>query len=168
MLTTDAPADASPVVPANAFTVRAGAARFGEKTKLFGTSPNDIKVSTKDTNGMLAVLEYTGHEKEGPPLHIHPHQDEIFYVLEGNYLFEVGGERHQLTAGDLIFMPRNVPHTFAQLTDAGRMLFFLQPAGKMEDYFRTIGALTSKPSPPEGAKIFADHDMQVVGPPLKP
>lgn len=159
------PSSSSPQKP---FVVKRSTARFGEKTKLFGTSPNDIKVSTKDTGGMLAVLEYTGYEKEGPPMHIHPHQDEIFYVLEGNYLFEVGGERQQLTAGDLIFLPRNVPHTFAQLTDAGRMLFFMQPAGKMEDYFRTIGALTSKPSPPQGAKIFADHDMQVVGPPIKP
>lgn len=160
--------NAYPAPLSNAFTVKAGAGRFGEKTKLFGKSPNDIKVSAKDTGGMLSVLEYTGGEKEGPPMHIHPNQDEIFYVLDGQYLFEVGGKRQTLTAGDLIFLPRNVPHTFAQLTDAGRMLFFMQPAGKMEDYFRTLGNMTNKPAPAEGAKIFADHDMQVVGPPITP
>jgi quercetin 2,3-dioxygenase len=57
-------------------------------------------------------------------------------------------------------------HTFAQLSEKGKMLFFFQPSGKMEDYFRAIGKLTGPPSPEQGAKIFADHDMKVVGPPL--
>jgi hypothetical protein len=30
-----------------------------------------------------------------------------------------------------------------------------------------LGALAAPPSPPEGAKIFADHEMEVVGPPLQ-
>ena len=106
------------------FVVKTGEARFGEATKLFGTSPNDIKVSGKDTDGSLAVFEYNGHEKGGPPLHVHPHQDEIFYVLVGAYRFQVGDKKHEIKAGDTIFLPRNVPHTFVQLTDSGRMLFF--------------------------------------------
>ena len=146
--------------------VKAGEARFGETTNLFGTSPNDIKVSVKDTNGSLAIFEYNGSEKGGPPLHVHPHQDEIFYVLAGQYRFQAGHEKYELKVGDTIFLPRNVPHTFAQLTDSGRLIFFLQPAGQMEDYFRAVGELTAKPTPQEGAKLFADHNMQVVGPPL--
>ena len=162
---TFAASESSATIPAP-FVVKGRESRFAEKTKLFGTSPNDIKVSAKDTGNMLSVLEYNGREKGGPPLHIHPSQDEIFYVMEGNYLFVVGAEHHKLTTGDLIFLPRNVPHTFAQLTDTGRMVFFLQPGGKMEDYFRKLGTLTAQPSPQEGAKLFTDHDMQVVGPPL--
>ena len=45
-----------------------------------GLSPNNIKVSSKDTNGQLTVFEYIGKEKGGPPLHIHPNQDEIFFI----------------------------------------------------------------------------------------
>jgi quercetin 2,3-dioxygenase len=37
----------------------------------------------------------------------------------------------------------------------------------MEDFFRVIGNLTAPPTAALGAKIFADHDMQVVGPPLQ-
>ena len=157
---------ASPPRTTKGFVVKAGASRFGEQTKIGGTSPNDIKVSSKDTDGGLTVFEYVGNVKGGPPLHVHPNQDEIFFVQAGNYLFQVGEEKHQLSAGDLIFLPRNVPHTFAQLTDQGKMLFFFQPSGKMEDYFRVLGGLKAQPSPAEGAKIFADHDMQVMGPPL--
>lgn len=148
------------------FVVKNGQSRFGETTKIGGKSPNDIKVSAKDTDGLLTVFEYRGNEKGGPPLHIHLHQDEIFFILEGNYLFQVGEEKHTLSVGDSIFLPRQVPHTFAQLTDTGKMLFFFQPSGKMEDYFRVLGSLTGQPSPQEGAKIFEAHDMTVVGPPL--
>lgn len=151
---------------AKGFVVKSGKSRFGETTRLFGITPNDIKVSSKDTDGNLTIFEYNGREKGGPPLHINLNQDEIFYVIEGTYLFELDGTRHKLTAGDLILAPRKVPHTFAQLTDTGRMIFFLQPSGKMEDYFRTLGKLTGKLSPQEGAKLFTDHDMQIVGPPL--
>ena len=149
------------------FVVKASESRFNEKTLIGGKNPNDIKVSQKDTNGDLTVFEYTGNAKGGPPLHIHPHQDEIFFIVQGEYLFQVGDEKHTLKAGDTIFLPRAVPHAFAQLSDNGKMFFLFQPSGKMEDYFRALGNLTAPPTPEQGAKIFADHDMKVVGPPLQ-
>jgi quercetin 2,3-dioxygenase len=149
------------------FVVKAKESRFGEKTLIGGKSPNDIKVSAADTDGNLTIFEYTGNEKGGPPLHVHPNQDEIFVVQAGEYLFQVGEEKFNLKPGDTIFLPRNVPHTFAQLSTLGKMLFFFQPSGKMEDYFRAIAKLTGPPTPEQGAKIFSEHDMKVVGPPLK-
>lgn len=152
---------------AKGFVIKANESRFGEKTMLGGKNPNDIKVSSKDTEGDLTIFEYTGHEKGGPPLHVHPNQDEIFFVTEGEYLFQVGDEQHKLAAGDTIFLPRKVPHAFAQLTETGKMFFLFQPSGKMEDFFRQLGSLKQAPTPAEGAAIFAQHDMQVVGPPLQ-
>ncbi|MBL0053012.1 MAG: cupin domain-containing protein, partial [Bacteroidetes bacterium] len=121
----------------------------------------------KDTNGNLTIFEYTGNEKGGPPLHVHPYQDEIFFIVQGEYLFQVGDEKHNLKSGDTIFLPRAVPHAFAQLSDNGKMFFLFQPSGKMEDFFRTLSNLTSPPTAEQGAKIFADHDMKIVGPPIK-
>ncbi len=149
------------------FVVKANESRFGEKTLLFGNSPNDIKVSQKDTDGKLTIFEYTGNVKGGPALHIHPHQDEIFFVVQGEYLFQVGDEKHNLKAGDTIFLPRAVPHAFAQLSDTGKMFFLFQPSGKMEDFFRYVGDPTFKPTPEEGAKISLECGMKVVGPPLQ-
>lgn len=152
--------------PNKGFVVKATESRFNVKTLIGGKSPNDIKVSHKDTNGDLTVFEFIGNEKGGPPLHIHPNQDEIFFITDGEYLFQVGEDKHQLKAGDTIFLPRTIPHTFAQLSEKGKMFFIFQPSGKMEDFFRTISMLTAQPSPEQGAKIFANHDMKVVGPPL--
>lgn len=64
-------------------------------------------------------------------------------------------------------MPRNVPHAFLQLTERGKMIVSYLPAGKMEAFFKVTDKWTAPPTKEEIAKVFADHDMQVVGPPLK-
>lgn len=151
------------------FVVKAGQSRFNENTKLFGSNPVDIKVSAKDTGGTLSISEYTGYTKGGPPLHIHPDLDEIFIVLEGEHLFQLGEERFHLSAGDTIFIPRNTPHAPAQLSEKGKYLFLFTPSGKMEDFFRALGDLkvNEQATPEQMAKLFTDHDMKIAGPPLK-
>lgn len=148
------------------FVIRAGKRRFDETTLLGGLNPNNIKVSSKDTGNGLTVFEYVGNEKGGPPLHYHLKQDEIFFITYGEYLFKVGDEEHTLSPGDTIFLPRRVPHAFAQLTERGSMLFMFQPSGMMEDFIKALGALQGPPSPAEGAEIFERHEMKIVGPPL--
>lgn len=152
------------------FQVKAGEARFGVHYKMKGITLNnlDIKISGADTNNDLAVFEQTGLTPNGgPPLHIHPNQDEWFYVIEGEYIFQVGEERFQMKAGDTIFLPRNVPHAFIQLSEKGKMIVSYLPAGKMEAFFKVTDTWTSPPSKEEIAKVFSDHDMLVVGSPLK-
>lgn len=148
------------------FIVDAGKSRFGEVVKFLGVHPNDLKISSKDTGGQLSVFEYIGTAKVGPMLHIHFNQDEIFTVLEGSYRFVVGSATHVLTAGQTIFLPRNIAHTWIQLTDNGRLIYMLQPAGKMEEFFSYMNNLKERPSEEEMNKIHAAHDMKVVGPPL--
>ncbi|MCB9081751.1 MAG: cupin domain-containing protein [Lewinellaceae bacterium] len=151
------------------FQVKAGEARFGQHYAMKGVTLNvlDNKISGFDTDGDLAVFEQTGlTPKGGPPLHIHPFQDEWFYVVEGEYLFQVGEEKYTMGVGDTIFLPRNVPHAFVQLTEKGKMIVSYLPAGKMEAFFNTTDAWTTPPSAEEVARVFAKHDMQVVGPPL--
>jgi len=128
----------------------------------------DIKISTKDTEGDLAVFEQTGLTPNGgPPLHFHPLQDEWFYVVEGEYLFQVGEDIYQMNAGDTIFLPRNVQHAFVQLSEIGKMIVSYLPAGRMEAFFRVTDEWTSPPSREEIAGVFKDHGMEIVGPPLK-
>lgn len=128
----------------------------------------DNKISSKDTNGNLAVFEQNGFTPMGgPPLHIHPYQDEFFYIIEGEYLFQVGDDKFQMKSGDTIFLPRDVQHAFIQLTENSKVIVSYMPAGKMEDFFKTTDSWTSPPTFKEIEKVFEDHDMKVVGPPLK-
>jgi quercetin dioxygenase-like cupin family protein len=148
------------------FQVDAGKSRFGAVEKFMGVHPNDLKVSSQDTEGELSIFEFTGLGKVGPQLHIHYHQDEIFYVVSGEYRFKVGEEMKVLKAGDTIFLPRNLPHTWLQLTDHGKLIYFLQPAGKMEEFFSYMAALKTRPSEEEMDRIHKSHGMSVLGPPL--
>ncbi|HEX8462023.1 MAG TPA: cupin domain-containing protein [Segetibacter sp.] len=149
-----------------AFKVDAGKSRNGEIIKYRGVHPNDNKVSSKDTDNGLSIFEYTGYAKTGPSLHLHFEQEEIFYVVEGEYRFVVGDETINSKAGDTIFLPRNIPHTWIQLTDFGKMIYFLQPAGKMEAFFQAMNSLQKAPTEAEIREIHKLHGMQVVGPPL--
>ncbi len=152
------------------FKVASGEARFGEHFKMKGVTLNnlDIKISGSDTENDLAMFEQTGFTPNGgPPLHIHPFQDEWFYVIEGEYHFQVGDDKYELKKGDTIFLPRNVQHAFVQLTEKAKMIVTYFPAGKMEAFFKATDKWTTPPSKAEIAKVFEDHDMKVVGPPLK-
>ena len=162
--------EAETVAPPHAmsFVLSPGGARFDEQTVLFGVCANDIKVSGHDTGGRLGVFEYAGKVRGGPPLHLHHDQDEIYLVQEGQYLFQVGEARTVVGPGGAIFLPRGVPHAFAQLGDTGRMLFMFSPAGDMEDYFRALAQLKGPPPPEEEAALFAAHGMSLIGPPIDP
>lgn len=152
------------------FKIRAGEGRKHGHLKLKGVNFNilDVKISGSDTDGSLAIFEQTSVSPgRGTPLHIHYNQDEIFYVIEGAYYFQVGDERYQLQKGDSIFLPRKVPHAWTQVSDKGKMTVTLQPAGMLENFFLTIAALDHDPTPPEIAKIFKDNEMEVVGPPIE-
>lgn len=151
------------------FKVASGEARFGVHYKMKGVTLNtlDIKISGSDTDNVLAVFEQTGLTPNGgPPRHIHIDQDEWFYIVEGEYLFQVGEDRYEMKVGDTIFLPRNVPHAFVQLTEKGKAIVSYMPAGKMEHFFETTDKWNSPPSKEEIAKVFEDHGMKVVGPPI--
>ncbi len=152
------------------FKVNSGESRFGGHFKMKGVTLNvlDSKISSKDTNGGMAVFEQNGFTPNGgPPLHIHPNQDEFFYIIDGEYLFQVGDDKYAMKSGDTIFLPRNVQHAFVQLSEKGKVIVAYMPAGKMEDFFRTTDSWTTPPTLTEIEKAFEDNDMKVVGPPLK-
>ncbi len=152
------------------FKVNSGEARKNKHFKMKGVTLNllDLKISSSDTNGGLAVFEQTGFTPMGgPPLHVHLYQDEFFYIVEGEYLFQCGDEKFQMTVGDTIFLPRNVQHAFIQLTEKAKVIVSYLPAGKMENFFKTTDAWNSPPTMEEINKVFEDHDMKVVGPSLE-
>jgi quercetin dioxygenase-like cupin family protein len=152
------------------FKISAGEGRIHGHIQLKGVNANilDVKISGSDTDGDLAIFEQTSlSQGMGTPLHIHPAQDEVFYVIDGSYRFLVGGAKYDLKTGESIFLPRKVPHAWTQVSEKGKMVVILQPAGKLESFFVTMAGMDHQPTPAEVAKVFTDNDMQVVGPPLK-
>ncbi len=157
-------------VTARSFKANAGEGRLHGHITLKGVNSNvlDVKVSGSDTDGGMAIFEQTSLSPgRGTPLHIHHNQDEVFYVVDGSYYFQVGEDKYHLSTGDTIFMPKKVPHAWTQVSQTGKMVVTFQPAGKMESFFVTMAAIDHTPTREEIAKVFADNEMEVVGPPLK-
>lgn len=162
-----------PAPPAfsNGFAVKSGEGRAGKQFLMRAVTSNrmDVKISGEDTGGNLAVFEQQGQSPGGgPPLHIHPRQDEWMHIIAGDYRFRVGEATYAATAGDMIYLPRGVPHAFVQLSPAARMLVSYSPAGRMEAFFRTTSEMDGPPSPDQMKRLFAEHDMEVVGGTLEP
>src|SRR5690348_10850495 len=65
-----------------------------------------IKAQTRNTNGSLTVLEFVHPPKAGPALHNHLREDEVWYVLEGEYRFKVGDAMFRVSEGGMAFGPR--------------------------------------------------------------
>lgn len=101
-------------------------------------------------------------------MHVHYNQDEVWYVLEGEFLIKVGQQLYQAKAGDSVFGPRGVPHTFAKTNEGNaRLLMTFQPAGKMEEFFiASSEGKVAKMTPVEQDNFRKQHGFERVGPAL--
>jgi mannose-6-phosphate isomerase-like protein (cupin superfamily) len=143
--------------------IAAGQDQFGEHRGL-GVSAINFKVSAQQGSDLF-VLENIFHHKGGPAKHLHHDQDEWFYVLEGEFLIEVGTERRRLQVGDSIFAPRKVPHVWAFVGEGrGRILVTFAPAGQMEAFFLEVTKTNAMP--PQDPALWRAHGMELLGTPL--
>jgi mannose-6-phosphate isomerase-like protein (cupin superfamily) len=134
---------------------------------IWGRFPLATKISTQDSRGALYLFQHANMPRGGPPRHIHFHQDEWFFVIQGEFVVEVGDEKYSLHAGDSLFAPRMIPHVWANIgKQPGNLLTAVTPAGTFETFLRDTTRLPTLPSPEEVARAFEAHDMKIVGPPL--
>ncbi len=103
---------------------------FGEVTIL-------LRVPAAATGGRFTLFEEVPPLLD-TPLHVHANEDELFYVLEGEHVFEVGDEEFHAGPGGLVFAPRGVPHSQRRLVPGeGRLLILTAPGG-LEGFFREL------------------------------
>src|SRR5688500_18802135 len=102
----------------------------------FGEVEILVKATAATTGGTLTVFEE--NQPVDTPLHVHEREDELFYVLEGEHLFQVGEREHRAGPGELVFAPRGVPHSQRRVIPReGRTLVLTSPGG-LEGFFREL------------------------------
>jgi mannose-6-phosphate isomerase-like protein (cupin superfamily) len=137
-----------------------------------------FKLLASDTNGAFTLSEASNAPNTGVPPHIQHLEDEAFIILEGTYTFQVGDETLQCRPGEVVYVPRGVPHALANTgTEPARMLILQAPGGIHEQYFAEAWEPIEDPSnlPPEGGppdfgKIKAAaqrHGIEMVPPPAQ-
>lgn len=97
-------------------------------------------VSGEMTNRQLAIVYFEVPKAGmGVPEHVHDLEDETFQILEGKVRLTLGDKEVIATAGQTVFGPRNVAHSWFAL-EPSKLVVSATPSG-LEEMFIDINAL---------------------------
>jgi quercetin dioxygenase-like cupin family protein len=112
-----------------------------------------FKVLGDTTGGAVAVVEHPIAPRVIVEPHMHRHEDELSYVIEGTVWARVGDRELEASAGSYVWKPRNVLHTFWNPGAApARLLEIITPAG-FERFFEELAALLEQPDETADAEV---------------
>ncbi len=97
------------------------------------------------------------------PPHVHPTQDEFIYLLGGHFDLLMDGQPATADAGDLIRLPRGIPHGLFNHSAADvTCLFWVSPTRLLWDLFQ---AINNAADPAEVMRLAALHEVNFLPPP---
>jgi mannose-6-phosphate isomerase-like protein (cupin superfamily) len=128
-----------------------------------------FKAAAKDTGGAYGLWElHAPAAAAGPPPHIHDREDEAFYVLEGELMFQIGERTARATAGTFAFAPRGLVHKFSNPSaKPAKALVIVSPGGfeKALEELAQIAPRGDQPADMEKLVAIAEkYGLKIVGP----
>jgi mannose-6-phosphate isomerase-like protein (cupin superfamily) len=97
------------------------------------------------------------------PPHLHTNQDEFLYVLTGRYDVWLDGKDIVAGPGDLVRLPKGVPHAFFNKSGApATSLFWATPTRELKTLFDRIADQTD---PGEVVRMAKEHEIEFLPPP---
>jgi quercetin dioxygenase-like cupin family protein len=107
----------------------------GERLWFAGGGVHLWKATAEETGGAFILFEDRMPRGKTTPLHVHPHEDETFIVLEGELLVHAEGTEHPVGPGGVAVVPRGSRHAFLVTSETARILA-LQTPGSGEAFYR--------------------------------
>lgn len=140
------------------------------KGQNYHCAPNEqmrFMISAAETVAQSDFVECVVGYLGGPPLHIHPEQEEIHYVLQGRLSYQIGEARMELKSGDCIYIPKGTPHSWINLKqEPARILGILTPGGS-EGFFKAlVPSITGQLNAEAQVSLAQEYGTEIVGPPL--
>lgn len=128
-----------------------------------------VKATGTDTTDRFAFFHLQVPPMSGPPLHVHTREDELFYVLDGELVFQIETERVTAGPGTTVFFPRTTVHTYQNFTSqTARLLIMVTPAG-FDRFFEELSTGTPPGEMPDMDffnSLLGKYGMTMMGPPL--
>lgn len=109
----------------------------GERLWFAGGGVFTMKASAEETGEAFIMFEDRVVRGKTTPMHLHPNEDELIYVLEGEMLVHFEGEDHRVGEGGFFLAPRGVPHAFLITSETARLLA-LQTPGTGWAFYKSI------------------------------
>lgn len=133
----------------------------GDARRINAFGGMDLRIASAATNGRISIWESIAAPDQGPPMHVHTREDEMFYVLSGTFRFWCGEENFVGGPGTNMVLPRNVPHTYRNVgTTEGRILAAAIPGG-FENFFLEVERSPAK-DPATLDAIAASYGLSFV------
>ena len=105
-------------------------------------------VTGEESGGSMFALDCLVGVGGGPPPHRHLVEDELFTITEGTITFTAGDRTRAVSAGQSVFVPRGMLHSYRNDgAEGARMNAVYTPAG-MEGWFREVCTPVEDPSGP--------------------
>jgi quercetin dioxygenase-like cupin family protein len=121
-----------------------------------------LKLLGRETGDSVMLFEETLPAGTKSLYHLHRDSDEVAWVLEGEFAFQIGDEVMTGGPGTCAFMPRNMAHAWKNVGVAtGRVLFLYTPAAA-GGLIETLGEHRPS-SDEEHRQLFAHHHWEVLG-----
>lgn len=134
--------------------------------EVYDTGAMRLRLLAQSPDQPIAIMDNTVPAGfPGPVRHRHASTTDIFYVLEGELAFDLGGEWRILGPGSFVLVPPGVVHTFANRGSVpARVLNIFQPSG-LEQYLKEAVKRMAEGhpwSPAEMAEIASQYDFEPV------
>lgn len=103
---------------------------------------------------------------DGPPPHLHRVYDEAFYVLDGTVAFSLDGVSAEHGVGSFVFVPRGIPHGFANPSDAPARVLVITTPGALSLVENICHLLDGGGAPDPGAMaaLYRTHHSEILAP----
>jgi quercetin dioxygenase-like cupin family protein len=113
------------------------------------------RAKSGDTGGVFSAVELVTQPGQGVQVHVHDHEDELVYVVEGEIEVTLGDQKMTATVGILALLPRGIPHGFTNVGNRpSRVLDVILP-GSFDNYFVELHNLYDSSGQADEAKLNA-------------
>jgi mannose-6-phosphate isomerase-like protein (cupin superfamily) len=126
-----------------------------------------VLVSSQETGDAFCILRILASPNSITPPHVHRETDETFLIESGEVEVNRGGELIRGQKGDVIYLPRGVPHAPKALgTDNLAILVICVPGG-FDRFFAACGEEFKKEKPDFELldKLAREYGIEFMAPP---
>jgi quercetin dioxygenase-like cupin family protein len=123
-----------------------------------------LKATGAQSDGAYLLVEEIARQGKVTPLHIHPAEEETFYMLDGEAIIHLDGDERSLGVGALVSVPPGVPHAYLVTSEVARTLILITPgSGAMERFFRQAGEPATERVLPEAGPLDIERIAAAAG-----
>ena len=132
-----------------------------------------VKATTESTGGSYSLTHSVSPPGHATPYHVHDHEDEAFWVLDGKFAFICDGKKTIVGPGGYIFPPRRIPHGIRVEGDRpATMLILAMPGTGFVGMMMEMGEPAKElvlPEPKEPdverlTQVCARYGIEILGP----